>query len=95
MLYVKHMVVTKSVSSNSKPVSTKTFCKSVRIMSCNKPVVFSPVYKYLRARNSISKTVCCSISCKPVSALISTEPVKSFVTYKFICFCQLLFCYLY
>ena len=40
MLYVKHMVVTKSVSSNSTPVSTKTFCKSVRIMSCNKPVVF-------------------------------------------------------
>ena len=87
VLYVKHMVVTKSNRSTSKPVSTKIFCTPVRIMSCNKPVVFSPVYKFLRTSNSrISKTVCCSISCKLVSALISTEPVKSFVTCKSICF---------
>ena len=57
----------------------------MRIVSCNKPVILSLVYKSLHSRN-ISETVCCSISCKPVSALISSEPVKSFVMCKPICF---------
>ena len=35
------------VSSTSKPVSTKTVCKHVCIVSCNEPVIFSPVYKSL------------------------------------------------
>ena len=49
-------------------------------MSCNKPVIFSPVYKSLHASNicSVSKTVPCSVRCKPVNALISSEPVKPF-----------------
>ena len=34
----------------------------------------------------ISKAFRCSVGCKPVSALISSEPVKSFVTYKPACF---------
>ena len=67
------------VSSTSKPVSTKTIYKLVCVRSCSKPVIFSPVYKSLCTSNiSISKTVCFSISSKPVSALISSEPVKSF-----------------
>ena len=75
------------VSSTSKPVSTKTVCKPVCIVSCNKSVIFSPVYKSLCASNvSINKTVCYSISCKPVSALISSEPVKFFATCKSVCF---------
>ena len=56
-------------------------------MSCAGPVIFSPAYKSLRASNiGITKTVCCSISCKPVSALINSEPVKSFVTCKLVSF---------
>ena len=55
------------VSSTSKPVSTRTVCKPAHIVSCNKPVIFSPVYKSHHACNiCISKTVCCSVSCKPV-----------------------------
>ena len=55
-------------------------------MTSNKPVIFS-IYKSLHASNiCISKTVCCSVSCKPVSTLISSEPVKSFVTCKPVCF---------
>ena len=46
-----------------------------------------PVYKTLHASNiSISKTVLISISCKPVSVLVSSEPVKYFVMYKSVCF---------
>ena len=56
-------------------------------MSCNKPVIFSPVYKSRHAGNiCISKTVRCSVSCKPVSTLINSDPVKSFVTCKTVCF---------
>ena len=33
------------VSPTSKPVSTKTVCKPVRIMNYNKTVIFSTVYK--------------------------------------------------
>ena len=56
-------------------------------MSCNKTIIFSPVYKSLHASNIyIRKTVRCSVICKPVSALISSEPVKSFVTCKPVCF---------
>ena len=55
------------VSSTSKRVSTRTVCKPAHIVSCNKPVIFSPVYKSHHACNiCISKTVCCSVSCKPV-----------------------------
>ena len=75
------------ISSTSKPVSTKTVCKPVCIVSCNKPVIFSSVYKSSHASNvCISKTACCSVSCKPVSALIIRESVKSFVTCKPVCF---------
>ena len=75
------------VSSTSKPVSAKTVCKPARIMSCNKPVIFSPVYKSLHTSNiCISKTVRCSVSCKLVSTLISSEPVKPFVTCTPVCF---------
>ena len=50
------------VSSMSKPVSTKTVCKSVCIVSCNKPIIFSPVYKSLHASKiCIDKTVRCRI----------------------------------
>ena len=72
------------VSAANKPVSTKTNCKPARIMSCNKPVIFSPVYKSLHASNicSVSKTVPCSVRCKPVNALISSEPFKPFVLCK-------------
>ena len=64
------------VSSTSKPVTTKTVCKSVRIVSCNKPVIVSPVSKSLHTSKICSgKTVRCSVSTKPVSALISSEPV--------------------
>ena len=70
-------------SSTKKPVSTKTVC----IVGCNKPVIFSPAYTSLHAFNiCISKNVRCGVSCKPVSALISSEPVKSFVTCKPVCF---------
>ena len=56
-------------------------------MSCNKPVILSPVYKSVHAiNNCVSKTAPCSVSCKPVSALIRSEPVKSFVTCKPVCF---------
>ena len=75
------------VSSTSKPVSTKTVCKSVRIVSCNKPFIFFPVYKSLHASKiCIAKNVHCSVSTKPVSALISSKPVKSFVTCTPVCF---------
>ena len=63
--------VSNYVSFTSKSVSTKTVCKSILIMSCNKPVIFSPVYKSLHASKiCIVKTVRCSVSTKPVSALI-------------------------
>ena len=39
------------VSSTNKPVSTKTVCKPVFIMSCKKSVIFSPIYKSLHASN--------------------------------------------
>ena len=68
------------VSSRSKPVSTKTVCKYVRIVSCNKPVIFSPVYNSLHASKIyIGKAVCCSVNTKSVSALINSEPVNLFV----------------
>ena len=74
------------VSSTSKPVSTRTVCKPAHIVSCNKPVIFSPVYKSHHASNiCISKTVCCSVSCKLISTLIKSEPVKSFVMCKTVC----------
>ena len=70
-----------------KTVSTKTVCKPARIGSCNKPVIFSPVYKSRHAGNiCISKTVRCSVSSKPVSTLINNDPFKSFVTWKTVCF---------
>ena len=57
-------------------MTTKTVCKSVHIVSCNKPVIVSPVSKSLHASKICSgKTVRCSVSTKPVSALISSEPV--------------------
>ena len=50
-------------------------------------VTFSLVYKYLHASKiCIGKSVRCSVSTKSVSALISSEPVKSFVTCKPVCF---------
>ena len=56
-------------------------------MNCNKLVIFSPVYKFCPTGNiCISKTVCCSVSCKPVSTLINSDPVKLFVTCKTVCF---------
>ena len=45
------------VSSTSKPVGTKTVCKPVPIVSCNKPVISSPVYKSLRASNILLVTL--------------------------------------
>ena len=69
------------------PVSTKTVCKPACIVSCNKPVIFSPVYKSRHAGIiCISKTVRCSVSCEPVSTLINSDPVKSFATGKIVCF---------
>ena len=69
------------------PVSTKTVCKPACIVSCNKPVIFSPVYKSRHAGIiCISKTVRCSVSCEPVSTLIKSDPVKSFATGKIVCF---------
>ena len=56
-------------------------------MNCNKLVIFSPVYKFCPTGNiCISKTVCCSVSCKPVSTLINSDSVKSFVMCKIVCF---------
>ena len=76
-----------NVSSTSKPVSTKTVCKPVRIVSCNKPVIFSPVYKSRHARNiCISKSARCSVICKPVSTFINSDSVKSFFTCKTVYF---------
>ena len=40
-----------AVTFTSKPVSTKTVCKPVRIVSYNKPVIFSPVDKSFHASN--------------------------------------------
>ena len=41
-------------------------CKPARIVNYNKPFIFSPVYKSRDAGNIfISKTVRCSVSCKP------------------------------
>ena len=58
-------------------------CKPARIVSCHKPFIFSPVYKSCHAGNiCISITVHCSVSCKPVSTFINSDPVKSFVTCK-------------
>ena len=75
------------VSSTSKSVSTKTVCKPARIVSCNKPDIFSQVCKSRHSSNiCISKTVHCSVSCKPVSTLINSEPIKSFVSCKTVCF---------
>ena len=69
------------VSSTSKPVSTETV--KLHVLCCNKPVIFSPVYKSRHASNIfINKTVCCSVNYKPESTLINSEPVKSFVTCK-------------
>ena len=49
--------------------------------------LFFPVYKSLRTSNTcISKTVCCSVSCQPVSDLVSSDPVTFFVTSKPVCF---------
>ena len=67
--------------------STKTVCKPASIVSCNEPDIFSPVYKSRHAGNiCISKTVRCSVNCEPVSTLINSDPVKSFVTCKIDCF---------
>ena len=49
----------------------------MRIMSCDKPLVFFSCYTI-----SVISTVRCSISCKPVSVLMNSEPVKTFVMYK-------------
>ena len=71
----------------SKSVRTGIVWKSVCIVSCNKSIIFSPVYKSLCTSNiSNSKPVHWCISCKPVTALISSKPVKSFVTCKPVCF---------
>ena len=62
-------------------------CKPARIVNYNKPFIFSRVYKSRDAGNIfISKTVRCSVSCKPVSTLINSDPVKLFVTCKTVCF---------
>ena len=98
VIYVKQMVVSNYVSSTSKPASIKTVCK--RIVSCNKPVIFAPIYKPCHnGHTCISKTVCCSVSCKYLNL------VKSFVICKTVCcsnvsmakefYCQLQFSYLY
>ena len=51
------------VSSKSKSVSSKTVFKPVRIVSSNKPVIFSPAYRSLHTINIwTSKTVCCSVA---------------------------------
>ena len=66
------------VSSMSKPVSTRPICKPVRILSFNKPVLFTP--KSLCASDiSMKKPFHSSIRSKPVSALISSEHSKSCV----------------
>ena len=72
------------VSSTSKLVCTKTVCKPVCIVICKKPVIFFLFTSLLALVILVS--VCCSISCKPVNALISSEPAKSFVTCKPVCF---------
>lgn len=53
------------------------------IMSRRKTVIISPVHKTLHASNiSISKTLLINISYESASALVSSEPVKSFVMFK-------------
>ena len=81
VIYVKHMVATMLVPQVNLLV-LKLFVK-LHVLCCNKPVIFSPVYKSRHASNIfINKTVCCSVSYKPESTLINSEPVKSFVTCK-------------
>ena len=53
-------------------------------MICKKPVIFFLFTSLLALVILVS--VCCSISCKPVNALISSEPAKSFVKCNPICF---------
>ena len=84
-IYVKHIVVPMFVPQVNLLVLK--LCKPASIVSCNKPVIFSPVYKSRHAGNiCTSKTVCCSLSCKLASTLIHSDPVKSFVTCKTVCF---------
>lgn len=51
-------------------------------MNCNKPVFFLLFTNFSMNRSNISKTICCSISCKPVSVLVSGGPVKSFIVMR-------------
>ena len=71
------------VSYTSKPVSYKTVYNPARIVSCNKPVIFSPVYKSCHTGNiCISKTARCSLICNSVGTLINSDHllcVKLFV----------------
>ena len=48
-------------------------------------MVFSYSNWFHASKICIGKTVCCSVSTKLVSALISSEPVKSFATCKPVC----------
>ena len=60
--------------------------KPARIVNFKKPVFF-PIYNSCHAGNiCISKTVRCSVTSKPVSTLINSYPVKSFVSGKTVCF---------
>ena len=88
--YCNHILCQTHCSncSKSKLIATRSICKPVHIVSCDHPVIFSPVYKFFNASNvNISKTVCCSVSCKSVSNLIISEPVYTFfVMCKPVCF---------
>ena len=86
VLYVKHMVIAILVQRVNMLV-LKLYVHLCVLLAVINLLLFFPMYKSLHAINiSISKTVCFSISFKPISALISSEPVKYFVTCKPVCF---------
>ena len=76
-LYVEHMVVTMLVLWVTLLV-LKLFV--------NLQVLWAVINLFIFSHICISETVRCSVSCKSVSVLISSEPVKSFVSCKPVCF---------
>ena len=79
---MKDMVVTMLVLQINLLVLT-LFVNLYILWTVINLLFFSPAYKVLHTSNiCINKTVSCSVSCKHVSDLINSEPVKSFDTCK-------------
>ena len=82
VIYVNHMIVTMLVLRVNLLV-LKLFVNLYVLRAIINLFYFLMVYKTLYTSNTcISKTVRGSVNCKSASALISSKPVKSFVTSK-------------